>query len=194
MSNFVLPQNSQLLFYPMKQCTISAGFKAKKYKDHYGYNHYGVDFDSLGDTDFDVLAGATGEVLGVEMNNGSAGGIVVIKYVNIYVPSKKKTMDLIARYAHMITLYVKKGDRVAAYTPIGKVSGNHKWYNHIHMEVDTDTKYPFYTVTNRRQFSIPSPPLSGQMMSLNILKKSLRKSCRRAALLRIKLLFSLLTT
>ena len=39
MSNFVLPQNSQLLFYPMKQCTISAGFKAKKYKDHYGYNH-----------------------------------------------------------------------------------------------------------------------------------------------------------
>ena len=146
MSNFVLPQNSQLLFYPMKQCTISAGFKAKKYKDHYGYNHYGVDFDSLGDTDFDVLAGATGEVLGVEMNNGSAGGIVVIKYVNIYVPSKKKTMDLIARYAHMITLYVKKGDRVAAYTPIGKVSGNHKWYNHIHMEVDTDTKYPFYTV------------------------------------------------
>ena len=49
-------------------------------------------------------------------------------------------------YAHMITLYVKKGDRVAAYTPIGKVSGNHKWYNHIHMEVDTDTKYPFYTV------------------------------------------------
>lgn len=146
MSNFVLPQNSQLLFYPMKQCTISAGFKAKKYKDHCGYNHYGVDFDSLGDTDFDVLAGATGEVLGVEMNNGSAGGIVVIKYVNIYVPSKKKTMDLIARYAHMITLYVKKGDRVAAYTPIGKVSGNHKWYNHIHMEVDTDTKYPFYTV------------------------------------------------
>ena len=71
MSNFVLPQNSQLLFYPMKQCTISAGFKAKKYKEHYGYNHYGVDFDSLGDTDFDVLAGATGEVLGVEMNNGS---------------------------------------------------------------------------------------------------------------------------
>ena len=93
----------------MKRCTISAGFKVKKYKEHYGYNHYGVDFDSLGDTDFDVLAGATGEVLGVEMNNGSAGGIVVIKYVNVFVPSLKKTMDLIARYAHMITLYVKKG-------------------------------------------------------------------------------------
>ena len=146
MSKFVLPQDSQLLFYPMKQCTISAGFKAKEYLKYYGYNHYGVDFDSLGDTDFDVLAGATGEVLGVEMNNGSAGGIVVVKYINIFVPSKKKTMDLIARYAHMISLYVKKGDRVVAYQPIGKVSGHHKWYNHIHMEIDTDTKYPFYTV------------------------------------------------
>ena len=104
MSKFVLPQDSQLLFYPMKQCTISAGFKAKEYLKYYGYNHYGVDFDSLGDTDFDVLAGATGEVLGVEMNNGSAGGIVVVKYINIFVPSKKKTMDLIARYAHMISL------------------------------------------------------------------------------------------
>ena len=51
-----------------------------------------------------------------------------------------------------------------------------------------------YVALNSRVFSIPSLPLSGQMMSLNILKKSLRKSCRRAALLRIKLLFSLLTT
>lgn len=44
----------------------------------------------------------------------------------------------------MAQLYVKKGDRVKAYDQLGQVI-NHKWWNHVHVEIDFDIKYPFYT-------------------------------------------------
>ena len=140
------PTNKQILIYPMLDCTISAGFKNKAYKNYYGYVHYGVDFDSKRAVDFGVIASGKGTVLGVEMNvKNSIGGVVVIKYDNVYIPSNKLVKSVIFRYYHLYSIAVKKGQTVNAYDIIGTVSGNHKWWNHVHVEVDTDTKYPFYT-------------------------------------------------
>lgn len=143
--NVKCPANAQLAYFPMKECTVAAGFKNLKYKRANKYPHYGVDFDSLGRESYYNLASGYGEVIGTEMNSNSIGGVIVIKYKDVYVPKKKKIMDLIFRIYHNEHILVKKGDKVVPYQKIGTVSDCHKWYNHTHIEIDTDTKYPFYT-------------------------------------------------
>lgn len=152
----VKSENSQLLFFPMKECAIAAGFKDPKYPTdpNHAFTHYGVDFDSTKTADFDVLASGKGIVLGVEFNNNnSLGGIVVIQYTNVYIPSSKQVKNLIFRYMHLSKIIVTKGSSVSAYSKIGKVSGSHKWWNHIHVEVDTDTSNPFHTPQVRESSS-----------------------------------------
>lgn len=83
--------------------------------------------------------------MGVEKNNNSIGGVVVIQYDNVYNPTTKLKRNLIVRYYHLYSLKVKKGQTVNAYDVIGTISGSHKWWNHIHLEVDTDIKHPFHT-------------------------------------------------
>lgn len=139
------PAGSQLLFFPMEDGTIAAGFKNAKYKSKHGYIHYGVDFDSKRSVNFDAIASGDGTVLGIEKNQNSIGGVVVIKYDNVYNPTTKKVQPLIARYYHFETISVRKGEKVKAYQKIGTISGTHKWWNHIHMEIDTDVNYPFHT-------------------------------------------------
>lgn len=139
------PSNSQLLFYPMMNGTISAGFKNKKYQTAYKYIHYGIDCDSRYGEDFNVIASGSGTVIGIEQNKfNSLGCIVVIQYNNVYNPTTKKLMNCVVRYYHMASLNVKKGDKVNAYDIIGRVI-DHKWWNHIHFELDTDVQHPFYT-------------------------------------------------
>lgn len=140
------PAGSQLLFFPMKECTVAAGFKNAKYPGgHKGVIHYGVDFDDRWGKSYDALASGEGIVLGTEKNsNNSIGGVVVIRYDNVYNPTIGKIQSLVARYYHFETISVVKGQKVKAYQKIG-VIGVHKWWNHIHMEIDTDIKHPFHT-------------------------------------------------
>ena len=145
MKEVYAPSGSQLLFFPMEECTVAAGYKNAKYRRDYGYIHYGVDFDDRWGKDFNMLASGTGTVLGVEKNSNSIGGVVVIQYDNVYNPTTKTKRSLIARYYHLHTINVKKGQKVKAYDKLGKISGSHKWWNHIHMELDTDIKHPFHT-------------------------------------------------
>lgn len=139
------PADAQLLIFPMLDCTVAGGYKNERYEKDKKMVHYGVDFDSKRAVDFDVIASGSGTVLGVERNKNSIGGVVVIKYPKVFNPTTGKTQDLIARYYHFYSIAVKKGDKVEAYQKIGTESGRHKWWNHIHMELDTDTEYPFYT-------------------------------------------------
>ena len=139
------PIGSQLLFFPMEECTVAAGFKNVKYRKDYGYVHYGVDFDDRWGKSYNALASGDGIVLGVEKNSNSIGGVVVIRYDNVYNPTTKKKQSLVARYYHFETVSVTKGQKVKAYQKIGVVSGTHKWWNHIHMEIDSDVAHPFHT-------------------------------------------------
>lgn len=136
---------SQYLFYPMLDAYISAGYLSDAYQRGYGYPHYGMDLDERGGKGFDVIAGGEGTVLGVEKNQNSIGGVVVIWYDGVIDPATGDARDLIARHYHLETIQVAKGEKVRAYQPIGHVSGSHKWWNHVHLELDTDTTYPFNT-------------------------------------------------
>lgn len=150
------PKNSQLLIFPMKECFITAGFKNSKYPTdpNHAFTHFGVDFGSTKTADFDVLASGIGTVLDVEFNgSNSLGGVVVIKYRNVYIPVIKQVKDLIIRYMHLSKINVTKGAAVSANLKIGRVSGSHKWWNHIHFEVDTDTSHPFHTPQVRESSS-----------------------------------------
>lgn len=139
------PAGAQLMMMPMMSGTIAAGFKNKKYQEAYKFPHYGVDFDSRYGEDFKVVASGSGTVIGVEKNlNNSLGCICVIQYDNVYNPTTKKVESYVFRYYHMAQLYVKKGDKVKTYDQLGQVI-NHKWWNHVHVEIDSDIKYPFYT-------------------------------------------------
>lgn len=136
---------SQLLFFPMEKGYLSTGFKNADYAKANGFPHFGIDMDEWAANGFDVLAGGSGVVLGTEKNANSIGGVVVIRYEDVYNPTTKKVQDLIARYLHLSEIKVKKGERVTSYQPIGHVLGDHPWWNHIHLELDTDTAYPFNT-------------------------------------------------
>ena len=136
---------SQPLFFPMKKGYLSTGFKNPDYARANGFPHFGIDMDEWAAAGFDVLAGGSGVVLGTEKNANSIGGVVVIRYEDVYNPTTKKVQDLIARYLHLAEIKVQKGERVTAYQPIGQVLGDHPWWNHIHLELDTDTAYPFNT-------------------------------------------------
>lgn len=132
----------------MKQCTIAAGFGNAAYQKDpaHSFAHFGMDCDSLGVINFDVIASAKGTVLGVEFNShNSLGGIVVVKYPNVFIPKTGQVKDLIFRYIHMASIRVSKGAAVSPYSVLGTVSGNHKWWNHIHVEIDSDISHPFHT-------------------------------------------------
>ncbi|MGN0629054.1 MAG: peptidoglycan DD-metalloendopeptidase family protein [Oscillospiraceae bacterium] len=145
MTEVVAPAGAQLLFYPMTECTISAGYKNALYQKDKKYPHYGIDFDDRWGKDFDVLASGAGTVLATEKNSNSIGGVVVIQYDNVYNPTTKTKKSYIVRYYHLYSIKVKKGQKVNAYDVIGTESGSHKYWNHIHFEIDSDTKYPYYT-------------------------------------------------
>lgn len=148
MKKIMVPKGAQVLIYPMIECTIAAGFKNKKYAmdPNHKFTHYGVDFDERGASGFDVIASGTGVVLGTEQNKNQVGGVVVIKYERVLNPLTGKVHPLIARYYHLYSINVKVGQTVKAYDIIGEVSGSHKWWNHVHMELDGDIKYPFHTM------------------------------------------------
>ena len=125
-SGFNVPKGAQILIYPMMECTVAAGFKNKKYAmdPQHAFPHYGVDFDERGASGFNVIASGKGTVLGVEQNTNSLGGVVVIQYNDVFIPSTEKVKPLILRYYHLYDIKVKKGQTVAAYSTIGTVSGS----------------------------------------------------------------------
>ena len=139
------PKNAQLLYFPMIDCTVAAGYKNAKYRKAYEYVHYGVDFDSKRAVDFDVVASGFGTVIGVEKNNNSIGYVVIIRYDKAYNPTTKKMQTLILRYYHLFDCFVEEGEDVKPYQKIGVVSGSHKWWNHVHLEIDKDYLNPCYT-------------------------------------------------
>jgi hypothetical protein len=137
------PEGSQLLFFPIEESFISAGYKTEQYLADQGYPHYAIDLWAPGE--HDVLSCGDGVVLGTEFCDNSLGNIAVIQYEHVYIPQTGQSAPLIARYYHMAEIYIGKGDRVTAGQVIGMVVGSHEWYNHVHIELDADIAYPFHT-------------------------------------------------
>lgn len=138
------PEGAQLLLYPMDIGTITAGYQNPVYYEKNSYAHFGTDI-TVPSGQGNVLASGRGVVLGTEFCDNSLGNIVVIRYPDVYVPQTGETTSLIARYYHMTAIFLEKDDVVSAGQIIGVVDRSHKWYHHVHLELDTDLAYPFHT-------------------------------------------------
>lgn len=139
------PKGAQLLYFPMMDCTISAGFKNKDYQKKHKCVHYGVDFDSKRAVDFDGVSYGNGVIENIEQNKNSIGGVVVFRFDNVYCPKDKKVRSVIVRQYHAHKIIVKKDQKVKALQPVVEVSGTDKYDNHLHTEIDFDVRYPYHT-------------------------------------------------
>lgn len=154
----------QVLILPINKCVFSAGYKNAAYLKQQGYNHYGVDLFSDGDG-LTVYACGDGEVVACGWDgvtgNDKCGNVIVIVYKNVQminnlynakgqlVAKKGDVIDLTCRMFHFSKILCKKGQKVTKDTIIGyygntgstTVNGKPMGY-HLHIEFDTDTKWP----------------------------------------------------
>lgn len=142
---YAVPEGAQILFYPLDDGLITAGYLNKRYLEKNSFNHFGTDITTAGNGIAAVTASGTGTVLATESDDNNLGSIAVIRYDNVYSPALGKGVPLIARYYHMVSISVGEGDEVTARQEIGRIDRQHKWYNHVHIELDTDTAHPFNT-------------------------------------------------
>ena len=160
------PTGAQLLLFPMKDGLITAGYRNPTYLEKNNFTHYGTDLTSADGGKAEILASGSGIVLGTEFCDNSLGHIVVIRYDNVFLPQTGEIISLIARYYHMTGLEVSKGDVLHTGQVIGAINDKHRWYNHIHIEFDTDLEYPFNTpqVAEATSALLNRYPASGEGM------------------------------
>lgn len=143
----------QKLIMPFQKCMMLCGYKNPQYMKHWGYPHFGVDISTIqgkASDDHRVLASGYGTVVDCGFDN-SGGNVVVVIYPDVYNHSTGKAQSLVARYMHLASIAVKPNDKVLAGSLLG-VEGNTKTGDHhLHLEFDTDTKYPYHSpqVSNR---------------------------------------------
>jgi murein DD-endopeptidase MepM/ murein hydrolase activator NlpD len=137
------PEGAQLLICPIQDGFITAGFGNEEYLEKNGYGHYGIDMSAVGVSE--VLSLGNGVALGTESCDNSLGNIAVIRFDNVYIPHSGEAVSLIARYYHLLAATVKTGDKVVAGQILGTIDATHKWYNHVHVELDSDLGRPFNT-------------------------------------------------
>ena len=135
---------SQKLISPINQFRITAGFKNENYKKQFGYTHYGVDMTDKDRKDTKIWGSGVGEVYGTGWSE-SGGNVVAVIYKNCLLPNGS-VKDLVIRYYHLKSIYVKAGQKITKDTIIGHYGNTGASSGaHLHIEIDVDVKYPLYT-------------------------------------------------
>ena len=144
---------SQKLIMPVDKMQMTAAYKNAKYREYWGFGHYGVDcihtqklrnVHALGDGEV-IACGMDGSV--PTGANSRLGNCIVIVYKDVLC-NDGAARDLACRMFHFDSIAVKKGDRVKAGQTIG-VYGNTGASTsgpHLHIEFDTDIEYPRHAV------------------------------------------------
>lgn len=143
----------QKLILPLNNCQVLCGYKNEAYRKAWGFAHYGMD---LYDPSLIHWAMGDGEVLAAGTDS-IFGNCVVVLYKDVYIHSTGETHDLIARCYHMADVpLVKKGDKVTTKTRLGTIGTTGKYSSgvHLHVEFDTDTKWPCYTIELKNNSNI----------------------------------------
>ena len=141
----------QKLILPINAMKMTAGYLNKKYLSQFGYNHYGIDATSTA-ANFQIQAIGTGTVFscgrdGTTLTGPSSrlGNCIVLIYKDVQC-NDGKIRDLACRIFHLDKITCKAGDKVQAGTVIGNYgnTGANSTGAHLHIEFDTDIKYPQY--------------------------------------------------
>lgn len=134
----------QRLILPINSMRLTAGYKNVNYRKQFGYNHYGIDMTDKAKSDKTVWGSGIGEVTHCGWHP-SGGNVVVVVYRDCEL-TNGQVRDLAVRYYHLEKINVKVGQkitkdsRLGLYGNTGASSGAH-----LHIEIDTDVKYPNYT-------------------------------------------------
>lgn len=137
----------QKLVLGINNTKLTASWKTDSYKNRFGLVHYGVDMVSSKGVNT-LYANGNGTVL-LSGKDSVLGNTIVIKYPNVYNRVTKKSSDIVIRYYHLASYYVVANQKVTKDTKIGLYgnTGQLSTGAHLHMEVDTDTKNPYFTPT-----------------------------------------------
>ena len=135
---------AQKLILPINKTRVTAGYKNPNYKKEFGYNHYGSDLTDQNKSDKTVWGSGNGVVTHVGWSN-SCGNVICAVYKNCLL-TNGQVKDLTIRYYHLEKINVKAGDKITKDTRLGLYgSTGASTGDHLHIEIDTDTKYPNYT-------------------------------------------------
>lgn len=121
---------------------VIANYKNPTYYELNGYNHYGIDIRGYTGS---VYSLGYGYILKSEYSD-NYGGVMVIRYNNVITP--EGCIDLIARYLHLSPesmVFDEKDPRIEPYTYIGNFGNYGTTDPHLHIELDTDTSYPYHS-------------------------------------------------
>ena len=138
----------QRLILPFASSQLNAGYKMPKYKQQWGFAHYGVDFIEV-NKQRTVYASGSGRVVAAGMDGATSsqrlGICVLVVYPDVRLPDGR-VMDLACRMFHFDSIACKAGDVLQAGTVLGQYgsTGAHSSGPHLHLEFDSDIKYPQY--------------------------------------------------
>ena len=135
---------AQKLILPINKCRVTAGYKNANYKRDFGYNHYGADLTDRAKSDRTIWASGVGEVTHAGWSN-SGGNVVIVVYRNCEL-ADGRIKDIAVRYYHLDKIYAKVGQKTTKDTKLGLYGNTGSSSGaHLHIECDTDIKYPNYT-------------------------------------------------
>ena len=135
---------AQKLILPINATRITAGYKNANYHKDFGYIHFGMDMTDKNRSDKRVWGSGKGKITHCGWHP-SGGNVVVAVYEDCEL-TDGKVKDLAIRYFHLDAIKVKAGQAITKDTVIG-LYGNTGASSgaHLHIEIDTDVKYPNYT-------------------------------------------------
>lgn len=137
----------QKLILPINNARLTASWKTSAYYSKFGFAHYGVDMVStIGNTI--LYASGDGEVVAVGPDS-VVGNVVAVKYYDALHRPSWRSWDVIFRYFHLADKLAKVGQKITKDTVIGHYgnTGSIPMALHLHIEADTDIKYPVYSPT-----------------------------------------------
>lgn len=142
----------QKLILPINKCQLNASFDTKSYRNRFGFRHAGIDLIS---TSFPrnrkVYASGDGVVVAAGFDN-LFGNVVIVLYTDAYNTKTKKYEDVVFRYFHFDKIFVTKWQKVTKDTVLGNYgsTGVYGTGKHLHLEADTDYKYPAYSPVHKQ--------------------------------------------
>ena len=139
---------------PINHARITAGYLNEAYRRKFGFAHYGTDFVQQWGNDRTIYAPFPMKILAVGRDRLMGNVIVAesLDKIEIHNGKFKGERKLIVRMAHLASYNVKKGEVVRpedkSIGRYGNTSGIvRNMAAHLHIEFDTDLKYPFHTPT-----------------------------------------------
>jgi len=139
---------------PINNIRITAGYLNEAYRKKFGFLHYGTDFVHRTGGDRNIYAPFPMKVLAAGRDRLMGNVIVAesLEPIEIHNGKFKGKRKLVVRMAHLAVVNVKKGEVVKpedkAIGKYGNTSGIVRGMAaHLHIEFDTDLKFPFHTPT-----------------------------------------------